>query len=149
MEFINRENAASMAYDLGLPDVVLGIINNQIPERIADYISTPMVYSLDAAEQDAYGYGRILPLMAVANSSIVYAYDFSRRDYFGFFWDGDIESRYESWNDLMREVVARTVDVVWDDQDRDEVFEILLAIFDGFEIDNLEEIFNDICNSSA
>ncbi|MBU2706331.1 hypothetical protein KCM76_10055 [Zooshikella marina] len=144
MDALTRENALNIAKNLSLPNVVLDIMDDKVPDSLIDYFSTPMVFDLSGEEQEEYGFGKILPLWSSANGDVIFAYDFMRNDYFSFVWDGDIKARFSTWNDLLKETVSRVMDIVWDDQTEDEVLEVLKEVFDGFEVDDMDSIFRSI-----
>ena len=144
MNALSREDAVVLGKELNLPNVVLNIIEDKVPVSLLDYFSTPMVFDLTDVEQEEYGFGKILPLWSSSNGDVTFAYAFSSKDYFSFVWDGDVKARFEDWDDVLKEVVSRVVDIIWDDQSESEVLEALREMFDCFGVDDMDALFQSI-----
>ena len=144
MNALSREDAVNLGKSINLPDLVLCIVEDKIPNSIINYFSTPIIFELNSEEQKEYGFGKVLPLWSSTNGDIIFAYDFSSEDYFSFTWDGDVKARFATWDDLIKENVSRVMDIIWDDQSEGEVLDALKEIFDRFEIENIDALFLSI-----
>lgn len=144
MNALTRQEALKIGKTLNLPDVVFDIIQDNLPDELVDYFSSPVFFDLSGLEQDEYGFGKILPLWANANGNIIFAYDFYNNDYFSFFWDGNVKKRFDNWDDLIKETVAWVMEIIWDDQSENEVLDTLKEIFSRFNVRDIEIIFKDI-----
>lgn len=144
MNALTRQEALKIGKALNLPDVVFDIIQDNLPDELVDYFSSPVFFDLSGLEQDEYGFGKILPLWASANGNVIFAYDFYNNDYFSFFWDGDVKKRFDNWDDLIKETVSWVMEIIWDDQSENEVLDTLKEIFSRFNVRDIEIIFKDI-----
>lgn len=144
MNALTRQEALKIGKALNLPDVVFDIIQDNLPDELVDYFSSPVFFDLSGLEQDEYGFGKILPLWANANGNVIFAYDFYNNDYFSFFWDGDVKKRFDNWDDLIKETVSWVMEIIWDDQSENEVLDTLKEIFSRFNVRDIEIIFKDI-----
>ncbi|RJG36470.1 hypothetical protein [Motilimonas pumila] len=144
MNAMSKEEAIVVTRSLNLPDVVFKIIDDKVPDKLVNYFSTPMVFDLTSKEQAEYGFGKILPLWSTSNGDIVFAYDFFKDDYFSFNWSGDVMKRFPSWNELISDSISRVMEITWDEQSEDEIFQLLTDIFTPFEIKDINSIFQKI-----
>ncbi|MCL9783927.1 hypothetical protein M9194_21130 [Vibrio sp. S4M6] len=144
MARLTKDKAIVVAKGLNLPDIVVDIIAGNIPSSLVNYFSAPMYYDLTLDEQNAYGFESVLPLWADTNGNLIFSYDKLNDDYFCFYWDGTIESRYSTWNDLMKDTMSLVIENIWEEQSEDEVLNEVKFIFNRFEVGNIDDVFNSI-----
>jgi hypothetical protein len=98
-----------------------------------------MIYDLSQTEQEAYGFGQVLPLCANGNGNLVYAFNSRNGDFFSFNWEGDILARF-AWDELVKEMVEQVLEVLCDDEPEEEVLAEIRAVFADFEVPNIDDL---------